>query len=223
MWNKIKVFLLVVGGVALAILTFGALKDNRLLEKANELKEKSSKDYHETKTEEKMKQKRRREEAKESNSKKEELDNRLDKLKNGIKNSGTKMFILALILVISFSAVGYAQDEELPSNYKQMKELYLKTARQLATVKEQRDEAISIAEGYKAEYERIDGLRKNAEKSVDTLETQIDDMYDTIKEQNNIILELAGSNGVEVSGGVLYDPGSDGSDAKPFAAVSLEF
>jgi len=224
MWNKIKVILLVIGGVALAVITFGKYKDNKLLQKARKLKEDASEDYHTTKSEEKMKQEDRQSKVDESRTNKEKLDDSLESLKNDIKKNGPKMLIFMIIIVISFTGVGRAQEQEsLPDTYSGMKDLYFDTLDELVKVKNQRDEAVRLSEEYKKEYEVMGKQYDNAEDSVDSLEITIDDLYDTIKKQNEIIIELSTSNNVSVSGGVVYDPGSDGSDAKPFAAVSLNF
>lgn len=223
--KRIWRIVLVVLGVIVAVITFGALRNNRLLEKAKELKEEASETYHSTKAEQKLKQENRKTEYEDSKENKESLDERLSKLKDNIKNStGILILIMFLIFIPQVVTAQEAADNSLPNTYDGMKELYFQTLDKLVEVRQQRDEAVSIAEDYKSEYERIEGLYNDAEESIDELKLKITDLYEIVNKQNEVIMDLSSDSGLGVLGGITLTP-TEGLSIKPgvFAGLSFNF
>lgn len=226
MWKRFKIGILIILGIAVAVFTFGKLKKNKLLEKAHDLKKEAEDTYHSTKAEQEQKRKKRENRYENSKENKASLDERLSNLKKNIKGNGTKILIFMIIVLITLPGTALGQaDRPLPDTYEEMKQLYFDTLDNLIKIRNERDEAIAIAEGYKKEYENMGSLYQEAEESVAEYEKKFKDLYDTIEKQNEVIKELSQSNGFGILGGVTLTPGDDFGEFKPglFTGISLDF
>lgn len=152
--------------------------------------------------EQKLKDKRDRE-GDENKAKAEELSQRLDDLKK--RRKMLSIFLLVLLLPGLVCGRLLAADEPaLPSDYASLQRLYISALEQIQALKSDLDEAIEIAEGYKALYESERRLRFEAEDAVLRGLAREDRMQELINEQHRIILELTSRRKFGFTVGALY-------------------
>jgi hypothetical protein len=145
----------------------------------------------------------REKKADENEKKAEELDERLDNLKRRRKT--LSIFLLVLLLPALMCGRLLAADEPaLPSDYVSLQRLYVSALEQIQALKGDLDEAIEIAEGYKALYESERRLRFEAEDAVLRGLTREDRLQELINEQHRMILELTTRKRLNFSLGALY-------------------
>lgn len=111
------------------------------------------------------KQRQRIREAEANALKVQELDKRLERLK---RKHGMLPFVLISLLLISLTcgAVRASETPALPSDYASLAKLYFGALDQIADLKADLEEAISIAEGYRQAYETEKRLRLEAEAAL---------------------------------------------------------
>ena len=171
-----------------------------LFAKSKPLPAKPSNDASEL--EQKLKDKRDRE-GDENRAKAEELSQRLDDLKK--RRKMLSIFLLVLLLPGLVCGRLLAADEPaLPSDYASLQRLYISALEQIQALKSDLDEAIEIAEGYKALYESERRLRLEAEDAVLRGLAREDRMQEIINEQHRMILELTSRRKFGFTIGALY-------------------
>lgn len=152
--------------------------------------------------EQKRKDKRDRE-GDENKAKAEELGQRLDDLKK--RRKMLSIFLLVLLLPGLVCGRLLAADEPaLPSDYASLQRLYISALEQIQALKSDLDEAIEIAEGYKALYESERRLRFEAEDAVLRGLAREDRLQELVDEQHRMILELTTRKRLNFSLGALY-------------------
>lgn len=152
--------------------------------------------------EQKLKDKRDRE-GDENRAKAEELSQRLDDLKKRRKTFS--IFLLVILVPTLMCGRLLAADEPaLPSDYASLQRLYISALEQIQALKSDLDEAIEIAEGYKALYESERRLRLEAEDAVLRGLARENRMQEIINEQHRMILELTSRRKLGFTVGALY-------------------
>lgn len=145
-------------------------------------------------------QEKRVQEADENKAKAEKLDERLDILKR--KRKIFPFFLLALLLLGLLCGKIYA--EPATPDYESLQKLYISALDTIQKLKDDLDEAIEIAEGFKALYESERRLRLEAESAVTRGLEREKQLNDLILEQHKTIMDLATRRKLGITLGAIY-------------------
>ena len=149
---------------------------------------------------EKDMQKKRDQEADENKAKAERLNERLDDLKK--KRKMFSIFLLALL--IPAILCGKVHAEPATPDYAQLQDLYLSALDKIQALKSDLDEAIDIAESFKALYESESRLRLDAENAVTRGLEREKQLHELIMEQHKTIMDLATRRKLGITLGAIY-------------------
>lgn len=145
-------------------------------------------------------QEKRVQEADENKAKAEKLDERLDILKRK-----RKMFsILLLAFLLSGLLCGKIYAEPAIPDYENLQKLYISALDTIEKLKDDLDEAIEIAEGFKALYESERRLRLEAESAVTRGLERERQLNELILEQHKTIMDLATRRKLGITLGAIY-------------------
>ncbi|NPV80785.1 MAG: hypothetical protein HPY52_10995 [Firmicutes bacterium] len=221
MWAKIQNAAKWVFGVLAAIgailLGWNRYQTGRAVQDAGRAKRKAD-DGREKVAVEAERQQNRKRAVEGIETEKKDLDKRLEDLKK--RAAKTLMILLAMSIITT--GVVRAEAPQLPSDYAALAKLYFAALDQIVELKAQRDEAIAIAEGYQATYEKLKIQYDSAEASVSQLMETIKTLQGVIDQQHDIILKLAGKKNLGVIGGLIVQPGDTLGTIKPGALVALQ-
>lgn len=145
-------------------------------------------------------QKKRVQEADGNKAKANQLSQRLDDLKKK-----RKMFsILLLAFLIPWLLYGKVYAEPAMPDYETLQKLYISALDTIQELKADLDEAIEIAEGFKALYESESRLRLDAENAVIRGLERERQLNELLIEQHKTIMDLATRRKLGITLGAIY-------------------
>lgn len=213
-------------GFLLAAIGMISLKKGTPIDsRAKEIQDKARKLEIESSTEKTLHDKRNKQ-ADVNKANADELEKRLEALKKR-SNIFPAIFLIVLIPALMFYGQAYASSEPVaPSDYEGLHFLYLSAMEQIRILTferneaiDERDEAIDIADGYRALYESERRLRFEAEDAVLRGLTREAQQRELIAQQHKIILELSSGKKINFSvGAFIMKPCKFDSD-KPYPGV----
>jgi uncharacterized protein HemX len=218
MKDRILMAIMLILGVIVAVFTLGGLRRNWFLQKAEKIKQQIDA-TEAVAREERQLQEERMERAKRIAAQKAELD----KLLEDTIEAANKMLVITLLVALSVGVLGStALAAEDMSDYEKLAALYYDVLDELARVKQQRDDLIAIAEGYKKQFEDLYAEYEKAEASITRLNKTVETLQDLAAKQNEIIKKLSSGSGLSLMGGLTFTPGSDVA-YKPGFLVGLQW
>ncbi len=145
-------------------------------------------------------QKKRVQEADENKAKANQLSQQLDDLKK--KRTMFSIFLLALLL--SGLLCGKIYAEPTMPDHKNLQKLYISALDTIQSLKADLNEAIEIAEGFKALYESESRLRLDAENAVTRGLERERQLNELLIEQHKTIMDLATRRKLGITLGAMY-------------------